>query len=148
MLDPASPIKNCQIPENAAIILWLTSISLSSFLLFLRLRAVFYHSKIIPPLFFLLWLAVVGTNYPILLQAEHVGPTQHCITTAIKRTDVVGGSFLALYDTLSFIMISIQLGRNSRNESNVVGRARTFVFGDGLPPLSKMLLKDGQSYFW
>lgn len=95
----------------------------------------------------MMWIVVVGLSSIISVRSRHLEPTSYCFPTTVTRF-ILSGPSMAIYDTLSFIAVSIQLGRNSHTESDLLGRAKTLAFGDGLPALSKMLLKDGQVYFW
>lgn len=149
----ATPLSHCQLTLTVASAFYPVAVSLTCLLLFLRLRAVFYRNTLVILFFFALWLGVVGGNIPtvIAVHGVHLGPTRYCIVDGLKNYTYIAPLFAAIHDTLAFVAISWRLLGSSwdEEESTTIRRnARIFVLGERLPAFSRMMLRDGQLYFW
>lgn len=147
----ASDIPNC----NALLstIGWVSAVAMpsNSFLMFLRLRAVYNGSTIAVSIFGFLWVAVIAGSLaaPFSLKGAHIGTTQKCITTESKPYSATGLVILTVYDTLIFIAITYRLLADIHHPSDQSWSTRTkaFLSGNGMNEVSRLLLKTGQLYY-
>ena len=134
--------------------LYSTAIIFTSFLFFLRIRAIFHRSPWIVSFFAGLWLAVLGGCLAFIFEVfktVKVNPalktTAICFNAAISPFIAAATIIPMINDTLIFIAVSWQLSRNSYDPDTLRSSVRTLVFGDYLPVFSKALLQDGQAYY-
>ncbi|KAI0781795.1 hypothetical protein C8Q75DRAFT_812218 [Abortiporus biennis] len=125
----------------------------SNALLFLfRAVAVFGDMPWVRYFFCVLWLAVLGTSIVIPVDfigyAMDLGPTKYCITKTSRQTLSIPSVFLAVYDTILYLGISLRLslGYGIFN-TTWRGRLKAFMSGEGLGHISRHLLQSGQQYF-
>ncbi|KAG5652375.1 hypothetical protein H0H81_005237 [Sphagnurus paluster] len=142
-----APLPNCQVVKNIICILHHVAFSSTSFLFFLRVRAVFLYEKNIVACFFVLWLGVVGGSISVTTAGRvvHLEPTQHCEEAALKPSAIAAPIMLAVNDTFVFLAISWRLlsGFRLRRKKNLLG----MLLGNYLSNLSRALLRDGQFYY-
>ncbi|THU89082.1 hypothetical protein K435DRAFT_761376 [Dendrothele bispora CBS 962.96] len=155
-----APLPDCQRAVLAQEASYFVSTSATSFLFFLRVRAIYNRNPIVGWIFFVLWVLNVGCSSlaVLLVDGVHLGPTQHCVygNPRIVFAFIAAVSVL-IYDTSVFIAISIKLYDNShirvagdRSDSNKtrISSAKEFVSGSRLPRFSRAVLKDGQAYYF
>lgn len=142
-------VGNCQSLQVAIGSCFAVAVPATSMLFFLRVRAVFNHNKYIVALFTVLWLATVGGSItvPFAISGGHIGPTDHCINTAVKPFSSAGVIISTVNDTLVFIFISWRLLESAPLEGALTHRAKLFLRGAHLPAFSRTLLQGGQEYY-
>ncbi|KZP32817.1 hypothetical protein FIBSPDRAFT_848093 [Athelia psychrophila] len=126
------------------------AIASTSFLFFLRVRAVYLQSRTITILFGALWVVTtsVGTIFVALEvhDAGRVPHTAYCIDTTVAKNSIpVAMSFM--HDTMVFLAISYRLAANAVTAGGCRSRVLPIVTGKGLFSLSKSLMKGGQLYY-
>ncbi|KAF8171558.1 hypothetical protein K438DRAFT_1981978 [Mycena galopus ATCC 62051] len=119
----------------------------TALLFFIRVRAIYGAARLPTLLFGALWLAVVaiGLLVPLSTDATKVGTV--CLVTQIYAWVGAPGIALTVHDTTVFFAISYRLLSNSHVEYTAGQRARALVRGANLHAFSKVLFRDGQSYY-
>lgn len=117
--------------------------------MYIRLRAVYNHSIVIKTAFGIAWLGVLGGSLtaPFSLQGVHIGTTQRCINSAVKSYGAAGLLAAAINDTLIFLAITARLLTAHVTSDSLRDRFRSFVRGEGLHRMPKLLLQTGQLYY-
>ncbi|KAJ7895659.1 hypothetical protein B0H14DRAFT_2558706 [Mycena olivaceomarginata] len=128
------PIPNCQ----AAMIVFncglLFASSASSFLFFLRVRAVYSGRPLVTWIFGFLWVCVVGAaiTVPIGIKAIKVGGSL-CLVSKVPAYAGAAATVLMVNDTLVVLAISYRLLTNTHRDNAGVGeRLRAFFSGANL----------------
>ncbi|KAJ3551972.1 hypothetical protein NM688_g4405 [Phlebia brevispora] len=121
----------------------------NSFLMYLRVRAVYNHSMVIKTIFGICWLGVLGGSLtaPFSLKGAHIGTTKRCIDSSIKAYGAAGLLAAAINDTLIFLAITYHLLTSHLTTDAWSDRLRSFVRGEGLHRMPKLLLQTGQLYY-
>ncbi|TDL22014.1 hypothetical protein BD410DRAFT_771023 [Rickenella mellea] len=145
---PISAVKSCQTLQVALGACFAVAVPATSFLFFLRVRAVFNTSPWVVRFFAVIWLATLGGSItvPFAIQGGHIGPTQHCINTAVKPFSSAGIIISTCSDTMVFLAISWKLLTTARDDS-LNGKMKSFFSGEGLPHISRILIQGGQLYY-
>ncbi|KZP20659.1 hypothetical protein FIBSPDRAFT_533166 [Athelia psychrophila] len=107
-------------------LLWWLSGSATSLLFLFRIMAVFYRSNLVKLGFTILWLSWLLSPVAVLFGSGHT-----CLTN----------------DTLVFLSISYRMAVNAMTTETWVARSRSFITGEGLYRISKVLLYSGQLYY-
>ncbi|KZP16261.1 hypothetical protein FIBSPDRAFT_866100 [Athelia psychrophila] len=138
----------------AALVAGLTTISSvaiasTSFLFFLRVRAVYLRSRTITILFGALWVVTssVGIGFSALaaLDVDRVPYTPYCNSTSKHNYIPVTMAFV--HDTMVFLAISYRLATDAVAAADRRSRVLSIVTGKGLFSLSRSLMKGGQLYY-
>ena len=131
-----------------------SAIIFTSFLFFLRTRAIFQRNPCIVAFFAGLWLAVLGGCLAFVFDVfdrVRVNPaiktTAICFNAAISPFIAVATITPMINDTLVFIATTWRLSRNSYDPCTVRRGIKILFLGDYLPVFSKVLLQDGQAYY-
>jgi hypothetical protein len=113
-------------------------------LFFLRVKAIYFDSKVVVTLFGLLWLAFSATIFlwTFSVKMAHIGTTQKCILLAVEHRVTASLLLHSTYDTLVFIAISLRITSAAFSTGG-----KSLFRGDGLPHLSRSLLMGGQLYY-
>jgi hypothetical protein len=121
----------------------------SSALFFFRVRGVYCNNRIITVVFGFLWIALFGISFTIIpaIKGTHIGTTQWCMITSVAPYASAPIVLNAVNDTLIFIAISVRLVSFSSASDSFGARMKSFWLGDGLPGLSRALLRGGQVYY-
>ena len=134
--------------------LYSTAIIFTSFLFFLRIRAIFQRSPWVVLFFAFMWVAVLGGCLAFICEVfltVKVNPalktTAICFNAAISPFIAAATIIPMINDTLIFIAVTWRLSRNSYDPDTIGNGVRTLIFGDYLPVFSKALLHDGQAYY-
>jgi len=148
----AGPVGNCQMMASTLGWSFAIAMPLNSLLFFFRVQAVFHMSPGIVILFAILWvctLASISTPFGIH-HAIHVGTTNVCVQTDIKKWAMAGNAVIAVHDTLVYLAISIRLTLNNLPHSSyfVKDVLKIFFSGKGIGQISKTLLTTGQLYYF
>ena len=124
------------------------AIPLNSLLFLLRIKGVFYNSRIIVGIFGFLWLATFGAcfNAPFTNKAGHIRPTLNCTITDVLKGNSAGFIAVAVFDISVFLAITLRILTYGTAET-WSQRARTFWGGKNLGLVSRGLLKTGQIYY-
>lgn len=125
------------------------TIASTSFLFFIRTRAIFNKNPWIVALFATLWLAVLASclTFVIGVLVQNPGYQKLCVAKTLKRYTAAVTIVPLINDTLVFISITWRLCSNSYAGSTFKDGFNLVVFGDYLPRFSKALLQDGQAYY-
>jgi len=119
-------------------------------LFFIRLRAVYLRNKYVIIFFASGWLVVLSifTLDSIKAIRECSKPVHPPQSTCfqLRHSEAWGYIATAVYDTLMYLAISWKLASFAAVE-RWQNRLRSFVTGDGLGWLSKVLLQSGQLYY-
>ncbi|TFK41526.1 hypothetical protein BDQ12DRAFT_764936 [Crucibulum laeve] len=144
-----APIKRCAMFRTVTNVFYLTSIPMTSFLFFLRVRAVYNRNIYVTVIFLTLWLAVTGycLSLVTIIKGVNIGPTDYCTDTPLETRDGGTGIGIFIHDTLVFLAISWRLFSISHVENDARRGLKVIVFGRYLPAFSKALLHDGQVYY-
>ncbi|KZP04023.1 hypothetical protein FIBSPDRAFT_1054944 [Athelia psychrophila] len=120
----------------------------TSFLFFLRVRAVYLHSRFVTALFGILWLITATLNIvaDVSIRAGPLADTQHCMNFRIQHFTYPSISSF-VYDTFIFIAISYRLAADAATEQSWRVRLQSAVTGKGLFRLSRALMISGQLYY-
>jgi hypothetical protein len=142
------PIVHCHTFYNVLTSFAIVSLSSNAALFFFQVKAV-YHNKFVTAFFGFLWFGFSCLNFILLVasKAGHLATTKRCITTKNNDFALASGFYKVGYDTLVFLAISIRIVSYSIEGETFSGRVRSFLRGDGLPHLSRSLLKGGQLYY-
>ncbi|KAF9044941.1 hypothetical protein BJ165DRAFT_1527886 [Panaeolus papilionaceus] len=121
----------------------------TSFLFFLRLRAVFDRDRVIVAVFAFIWIALFGSTFtvPIGLIGGNIGPTKYCMTVEIRKYIIAPTIISFIHDTLVLLAISWRLMTSTHTDPDIRKGVKTMVFGDYLPSFSRALLHDGQRFY-
>ncbi|KZP10255.1 hypothetical protein FIBSPDRAFT_1051424 [Athelia psychrophila] len=128
------------------------SLASTSFLFFLRVRAVYLRSRYATALFGALWIVTVSSTIwaSTTLRAEHnSSPAVNggCIMTGLQAVpSPLTSTFVN--DTLIFLAISYRLTTNAVTDGGRRSRLMTIVKGKGLYSLSQLMLQTGQLYYF
>jgi hypothetical protein len=144
-----APRRNCMPLMYAVTASEAIALPSSCILFLLRVKGVYFNSRIITTLFGVLWLAILGLSLslPWSVEGAHIGTTQWCVLVKVKSYAVALGIVNCLFDTCVFIAISARIMAFSLNDGTLRTRARTFFQGRGLNALSRSLLQGGQLYY-
>lgn len=116
----------------------------------MRIRAVFYDSRVIQAFFTFLWLTVLAGSLfqPSCVKFTNADlPTgRECLPTAVTTFCTTTSITVMVHDTMVFLAISARLLLISLEES-WSRRIRLFFSGQGIPRLSRMLIRSGQQYY-
>jgi hypothetical protein len=123
--------------------------SASSFLFFLRVRAVYSGRPLVTWIFGFLWVCVVGAaiTVPIGIKAIKVGGSL-CLVSKVPAYAGAAATVLMVNDTLVVLAISYRLLTNTHRDNAGVGeRLRAFFSGANLHAYSMAVFRDGQKYY-
>lgn len=138
----------------------------TTFLFFLRVRAVYMKSTRITTLFGGLWLVTLALGVlaattlragerqqrlrmvygSLFFHVVHIPPTHYCIDTSVKDV-ILPCITIFVHDTLVFLAISYRLATDAATEVNWRSRILSVAKGKGLHSLSKSLMQSGQKYY-
>ena len=113
----------------------------ASTLFFVRLAAVYSRNKCIMAFFGICWLFVLG-----LFTFDSARGLQSPLSFMVHPVDAWGYLATTCYDTLMYLFISWKLA-SSAMVDRWQDRLRSFITGDGLGWLSRVLLHSGQTYY-
>lgn len=145
-------------------LLWWLSGSATSLLFLFRIMAVFYRSNLVKLGFTILWLSWLLSPVAVLFGSGHTCEQQQIFSCypshqalGFLKTDsycdawspISGMSIIAglTNDTLVFLSISYRMAVNAMTTETWVARSRSFITGEGLYRISKVLLYSGQLYY-
>ncbi|KAF8893057.1 hypothetical protein BD779DRAFT_1798427 [Infundibulicybe gibba] len=126
------------------------AISSTSFLFFLRARAIFDRRTLPVAVFFTSWLGVFGSTLivPFAIDGEHIGTTQYCINTAVKPFSSAAIAISSINDALVLVAVSWRITISMTSEETFRGRVNVLLGRGGLPALSQAVLQAGQQYYF
>jgi len=145
------PLGRCDLQAHIATMFYVVAVASTSFLFFIRVRAVYNKSSSMTVVFGLLWLGVsVGgaVTIPTAAAGGNIGPTQYCHLINMKQYALVTVALVLLNDTLVFLAVSFRMISNSQ-PCNVPWRnwVEGFFRGNDLLPFSHSFAQDGQLYY-
>ena len=99
--------------------------------------------------FSLLWLSVVGgtVTAPVGLKGAPIGSTDYCMVSGAEVYVSASVIIPLVYDTAVFFAITYRLAASPYALATTEAGFWKALAGNYLPGLSKLLLKDGQSYY-
>jgi len=120
----------------------------TSFLFFLRVRAVYLKSTLTTCVFGILWFVVLslGVYGALVTSAEHLPASRYC-TDAFARSFELPMLPTFVLDTLVFVAISFRLACNATSAPTWRSRLSSAVTGEGLFKVSRSLMQSGQIYY-
>jgi hypothetical protein len=120
----------------------------ASFLLFVRVKAVYSQNIHVTTFFSFCWLVMLSffvfDSIRGILQCSDPRSLAKCFV--LQHTDAWGYMANAVYDTLLYLSISWQLASFAPAD-RWQERLKSFFTGEGLGWLSKVLLQSGQMYY-
>ncbi|KAJ7572120.1 hypothetical protein C8J56DRAFT_1080883 [Mycena floridula] len=127
--------------------------SFTSFLFFIRVKAVYSNRISVAIPFFCLWLAVAGSSITIIfgVTGGNIGPTPYCVNTSAAPYVSAAMWSTMVHDTAVTLAISIRLLHNSYADTDSFGirtRAEHIFYGKSLPRFSRTIFQDGLVYYW
>ena len=128
---------------------WLTAFALplNSTLFLIRIWGVFHDNRKIRIVFVILWSSTFCSLLsPFASTANHVGPTDQCITEKVDKGDSAGFFALTTYDTLVLLAISVKILVDTP-ATTLKDRIRLFFGNEGMGHLYRMVLWTGQLYY-
>jgi hypothetical protein len=142
-------ITTSQVARHLITVTNIVIIPASSGLFFIRLSAVYSHDRYIMISFGLCWLGVLGVFSYISIEgmARCAGVNRMTNCFMVQPIDAWGYIATAIYDTLMYLVISWQLA-SLATVDRWQDQLRSFITGDGLGWLSKVLLQSGQVYYF
>ncbi|TFK38712.1 hypothetical protein BDQ12DRAFT_98039 [Crucibulum laeve] len=145
-------IGDCQALSTAVGALSSLSVSMTSMLFLLRVRAVYHDSKPVIRLFFVfLWVVVSSMSIllSVVFSGGHVGTTRRCTISIAKNARYIEYSaFCQLAnDTVIFSAISYRVLTFPLVHGSLKSRAKYFFGGKSLPTVLHLLLQSGQHYY-
>ncbi|KAF7354710.1 hypothetical protein MSAN_01384800 [Mycena sanguinolenta] len=142
-------VKDCEALQHVLGVSVLLGQTATSMLFLLRAAAVWHSNKIALATFSLLWIGVIGANItvPVEVRGVHIGPTLHCINSALPQNLEVVGIMSLIYDTVIFFAISYRIISYTVDADSSRDLIRAF-FGRGqLSKLSLTLIQSGQQFY-
>ncbi|KZP10998.1 hypothetical protein FIBSPDRAFT_1051017 [Athelia psychrophila] len=142
-------IENCQLLIDMTGMVGVIGGAATTFLFFLRVRAVYMKSTRVTALFGALWLVTLalGIFAATTLRAGHIPSTQYCLDTSVNYVTLPSISTFA-HDTTVFLAISYRLAADAATELTWRSRVLSVIKGKGLHSLSKSLMQSGQKYYF
>lgn len=142
-------VGNCQALQIALGICFTIAVPVTSFLFFLRIKAIFSGQNIVIGIFAFLWTSVLACCLlvPFAIHGAHIGNTDHCINTLVKPFSSAGIIASTVHDTCVLVAISARILYNSSVDETFGSRFKTFWSGRALPKFSKSILQSGQQYY-
>ena len=128
---------------------WLTAFALplNSTLFLIRIWGVFHDNRKIQIAFIILWSSTFCSLLsPFASTANHIGPTDQCITEKVDKGDSAGFFALTTYDTLVLLAISVKILVDTP-ATTLKDRIRLFFGNEGMGHLYRMVLWTGQLYY-
>ncbi|KZP10990.1 hypothetical protein FIBSPDRAFT_1051012 [Athelia psychrophila] len=119
----------------------------TTYMFFLRVRAVYLKSMRITALFGALWVVTQAliTLTSTSIRAAHK-PSQYCNGLSVKHRLFPDAAIFA-YDTLIFLAISYRLAEDASTEAGWRSRILSVIKGKGLYRLSRSIMRSGQQYY-
>lgn len=158
---------NCRITSTMVTTFYYLSTVSTTFLFFCRARAVYSQSNFAQSLLLLLWLMNAGTGAMdfFLVRGVHISVPQapstiqigapatkeYCVLTDLRpEYAVVSALGTLIHDTVVFFVISHRLMVNNHLSDTGDLREKTVTFFSGRRMLmfSRMILRDGQMYYF
>jgi len=145
-------VNHCAFVQKLELITSAIGVPMTSFLFFLRARAIFNNNTIFITFIFCAWLAVAGTSAlgPIGIRGANIGPTAYCTTGSAKPYVAALAITPLIHDTIVFLAISWRLltvNSYIDRENGATVNLRAFFTGQYLPHFSRAVFQDGQLYY-
>ncbi|KZP10269.1 hypothetical protein FIBSPDRAFT_1051428 [Athelia psychrophila] len=151
-ISSLAPADNCAVLADMLAACGIMSIAFTSFLFFLRVRAVYLQSRYVTALFGAFWVVTVTLNIwsnTIVHAANIPSPTVvGCIGTGPVPSIALPLASIFVNDTLIFLAILYRLTANAVTDGGRHSRLLTIFKGKGLYSLSQSLLQTGQLYYF
>lgn len=145
---------NCIATMDTVAWMMALSLTLTTLLFFLRVRAIYIDKPCVVGFFFILWIGVcagciVETQVGRAATAGDMLTDGYCISNPVNNLSLVTtmATIPLVNDTLSFCAITWRLMQIAEGERTFKKGMKVVVFGRYLPAFTRALLKDGQIYF-
>ncbi|RXW19691.1 hypothetical protein EST38_g6160 [Candolleomyces aberdarensis] len=144
-----APIGDCNQSQTGFAAFYPAAISSSTLLFLFRVHLVYDGNPRVMIPFSLLWVLVLGgtVTAPIGLKGVAIGPTDYCMVSGAEVYVSASVIVPLVYDTVVFLAITYRLAASPYEIATTEGGFWKALAGNYLPGLSKLLLKDGQSYY-
>ncbi|KZP14905.1 hypothetical protein FIBSPDRAFT_1048554 [Athelia psychrophila] len=151
-LSSLAPAENCLVLAVMLGTCAVMSLSFTSLLFLLRVRAVYLGSRYVTALFGAFWIVTISVNIALTTKVDaghDPSPAADgaCIMTGIQSVSLPLASIF-VNDTLIFLAISYRLTANAVTDGGLHARLLTIFKGRGLYSLSRSLLQTGQLYYF
>ncbi|KZP14901.1 hypothetical protein FIBSPDRAFT_1048550 [Athelia psychrophila] len=151
-LSSLAPAENCAVLAVMLGTCAVMSLSFTSLLFLLRVRAVYLRSRYVTALFGAFWLVTVSVNIALTAKVHGVhspspAANGRCIMAGTQSVSLPLASIF-VNDTLIFLAISYRLTANAVTDGGRHSRLLTIFKGKGLYSLSQSLLQTGQLYYF
>ncbi|KZP06690.1 hypothetical protein FIBSPDRAFT_966245 [Athelia psychrophila] len=122
----------------------------TSFLFFIRVRAVYLKSRLITFAFGAVWIMTIVVNLTqySAVHAVHIPGTEFCMAISFEKLFGLPSIAHAVNDTLVFLAISYRLAANAATEDSWHARLQTIANTRGLYSVSSSLMRSGQLYYF
>ncbi|KIY47908.1 hypothetical protein FISHEDRAFT_44522, partial [Fistulina hepatica ATCC 64428] len=148
-LFQVSAVPNCNVLQAVIGVFYVFTVSSSSFLFFLRVRAIFNGNSVIIAFFALSWLSTLAGSVlvPIGIRGAHIASTQYCVNSRVPWWTCFAVIFPLCNDAFIFTAISWRIIVSVSQEQNWKRRLRVFFGRSRLPAISRAVLQTGQQYY-
>ncbi|EJD43639.1 hypothetical protein AURDEDRAFT_137862 [Auricularia subglabra TFB-10046 SS5] len=150
-LFQVAAVNDCQALQVGLGWCYFIAVPSTSFLFFLRLRAIFMDSRIVVGFFAFLWFSTLAGSMtvPFAVRGGHIGTTNRCINVEVQSFSSAAPVTNTVHSTLVFIAVSIRLLYTSSSRLTDQSRLRSFVMGETSSGsrISRALLQGGQLYY-
>lgn len=124
------------------------SVASNSLLFLIRINAIFSEDMRVKILFTLVWLAAVGCTMtsPFSLEVTHIGTTNFCGFSRVRKFASAGMVAWAVNDTLVCAAITVRIVLDASMLSGS-RRLSTILSGEGVGYIARILLQGGLQYY-
>ena len=150
LLSSAAPIApHCHVLGRLEGLAGGLSFASNALLFFFRIRAVFYHDRIILTIFFLLFLAVTALCVAsgLAVSSVEIAHTPYCLVSKVQWFGSLGMVASAVNDTLVFAFITGKLLLRQKGSASWRETGKMFLTGEGMNIVSRLLMQSGQLYY-
>ncbi|KZP12853.1 hypothetical protein FIBSPDRAFT_1049781 [Athelia psychrophila] len=149
LLIQYAPISQCQVLWRILSAMSTIGGAATSFLFFLRVRAVYEKSIPVKVAFGIFWLAlpVVCSLWNNSTQASHMGSAQ-CTLSGVGPFPSICLSMKAAYDTSVFVAITWRIVTYTAADRVPISQPWRLIRGVGMPQIYRDLLRGGQQFYF
>ncbi|KAF5354593.1 hypothetical protein D9758_011216 [Tetrapyrgos nigripes] len=126
------PTTRCEELNRIMLTFLFVSVTTTTLLFYLRLKAIYQHSRIMVVSFFIFWLVTVGFSIPIIWQGtvstipDPISHRPQCFYSGFDMTTgILGLNAILVHDSLVFVAVSYRLFKNSYLDLDMMERTRT-----------------------
>ncbi|KAF9045135.1 hypothetical protein BJ165DRAFT_1325206, partial [Panaeolus papilionaceus] len=143
-------IMDCRRFQRINIVFYPIAMSLTTLLIFVRIKTVFDRNIVVKAYFALLWVGVIasGITGPVATTGVSIGPSSYCRTG--DRLAGYGASAVIvplIYVASVFVAICWRLVQSAHTEPTMKANSKGVASGSFITELPKVLLRDGQACY-